>query len=323
MWNAAHSVIGPTRNVSSYIHTNRDATLRSVAAAVTFARTSSVRPRGSDASITPTFVSHSGRFAARSMTIQTLRYRPAAWASIERNEYRSSSHPSPVGLRGYTRSGRAEPFRPTPPDPGTRSGRRGRPGATARQTHERAVVGDEPDVDLGTDSDHVVLPTSRDEVTLGVEHRVVGDVDADTLDLTPHGLRPVTADTHRVVGGVGGVTRTEHRTAEHRANAAVRRGRVREDRQTRRVTVPQRDDLSRRRERPGVQVRHRTQRRQEARVGVRRTGRGVVDRLRGRTRQVVEVRERSADTVQRSQIERAGQRARKATQELVEQARQV
>src|SRR5690606_1036354 len=80
MWNAAHSVIGPTRNTSSYIHTNRDATLRSVAAAVTFARTSSVRPRGSDASITPTFVSHSGRFAARSMTIQTLRNRPAAWA---------------------------------------------------------------------------------------------------------------------------------------------------------------------------------------------------------------------------------------------------
>src|SRR5690606_7500681 len=125
----------------------------------------------------PTFVSHSGR---PTPTIHTLRYRPSAWAATERSAYRSSVQPSSVGFTGITRSGRATDGRAALPLLVTSGGARGTSRHGAGEPHERAVVGDEPDVDLGTDSDHVVLPTSRDEVTLGVEHRVVRDVDADT-----------------------------------------------------------------------------------------------------------------------------------------------
>src|SRR5690625_4111343 len=109
------------------------------------------------------------------------------------------------------------PRRPSPcPDRAGTSARRGPRSVASRgrvgQADELLVVGDEPDVDLGADADHVVLPAGRHELTGGRVHGVVGDVDGHALDLPPDGLGPVAGDADDVA--VLGVAGAEHRAAQ-------------------------------------------------------------------------------------------------------------
>src|SRR5690606_19766790 len=130
-----------------------------------------------------------------------------AWAATERSVYRSSVQPSSVGFTGITRSGRATDGRAALPLLVTSGSARGLSRRGAGEPDELRVVGDEADVDLGADRDHVVLPARRDERAVRLVDRVVGDVDADTLDLAPDRLGPVAADGDRAVRGVRGVAR--------------------------------------------------------------------------------------------------------------------
>src|SRR5690606_22907131 len=144
---------------------------------------------------------------------------------------------------------------------------RGARAGRVRELHETVDVTDlEPDLDLGTDSEHVALPevelvrdldgaaTRLLDLGHAVGDRALRETDRDALDRTPHGGRPVTSETDggRATSGVDAVGVVDALAEELRDSRSVL-DRVEQQRATRGVDLPEQQGLGLAGQRPTVE----------------------------------------------------------------------
>src|SRR5690606_29382076 len=124
----------------------------------------------------------------------------------------------------------------------------------------------EPDLDLGTDSEHVSLPevelvrdldgaaTRLLDLGHAVGDRALRETDRDALDRAPHGGRPVAGETDggRAAGGVDAVRVVDALTEELRNSRPVL-DRIEQQRTTRGVDLPEQQCLGLAGQRPTVE----------------------------------------------------------------------